>query len=198
MLPTLRLRKFETRSKWDSLRAENTKVNIKQTVECEGTYGARWKLQFKRPWDTLWWYKSLCLCLWLLLPLIAQMFKANRNFGKVEKKNEKKKLNPCIILQRIPNTSKHLHGSVTNLQSHANDWTDSAAVYNRYKHHCCCRGGVRCSEKGEQIKSRANWDKVCFAGVKSKALVKAFSNYNYQETNQSNAFAIRGWNHTWR
>lgn len=60
----------------------------------------------------------------------------------------KKKKKPCIAnFKESPTLQKRLHGSVTNLQSHAKDWTDSAAVYSRYKHPCQRHWGVRCRER---------------------------------------------------
>lgn len=50
---------------------------------------------------------------------------------KKKKKKKKKKL-ASHNFKETRTLQKLLHGSVTNLQSHAKDWTDSAAVCCRY------------------------------------------------------------------
>lgn len=98
----------------------------------------------------------LCLYLWLLRPLIARLNVQRQRKLRVTHWREKKK-NLTLQKKKKKETSKNpqtlqklLHGSVTNLQSRAKDWTDSAAVCSRYKHPCQRHWGVSSREREER------------------------------------------------
>lgn len=82
---------------------------------------------------------------------------------------KKKSHQPCITNFKETATLQTLpRGSAANLQSHAKDRSDSAAVYSRYK--TTPRSEVL---RGGSLKLSANWDKGCPSLVRRRSVITA-------------------------